>query len=88
MKFLIVFLFLLGCSHTKQKQDEPKVKQLSCPQPEKVNLTNFPWNDHDDRILNGLVNGGCERKWKELPCVITLVKKGEQDYHVICGTER
>lgn len=87
MKYLVLAL-LLGCSSTQHKQQTPVEKQLSCPQPEKVNLTNFAWNDHDDRILKGLVDGGCKRKWKELPCVITLVKKGEQDYHVICGTER
>ncbi len=56
-----------------------------CTQPDLVNHTSFPWNNHD-YIMLGNAKKRCETLYKgRSPCLKMFIKTGKQDYKAICG---
>jgi len=51
-----------------------------------INLTSFPLNDHDGKIMKQSMQK-CPALYKNSPCLRKFIKIGERDYHVICGHE-
>lgn len=63
------------------------VSNLTCPAPITDNVSGFPWNDRDTKILE-ITKTRCAVKYKRSPCLIKFQKYGESDYRVICGAKR
>lgn len=57
---------------------------LSCPTTKMMNVTKYPWNDHDRQILTQ-TRKRCGELYPDAPCVKLFRKYGKQDYSVICG---
>lgn len=56
-----------------------------CAEPEIVNSSKYPWNSHDDRMMER-AKITCDRVYSPRnPCVGKFIKWGERDYRVICG---
>jgi len=81
-KIILISLLLFSCSTV------PK-SVLTCPIPERENLTDLPWDDEDERIFQfHLKQDGCIRHYSELPCLIKFNKINELSYHIECGKRR
>lgn len=69
MSFLLSTIFMLTAT---------------CPQPNLINTTKYPWNDFDKKTLK-VASKRCGTKYERSPCVKVFMKRGERAYWVICG---
>lgn len=61
---------------------------LNCSEPNKINLTNEPWNDFDEKIL-ARCKQVCytDSRYKNTPCLKYIIKHPERHYSCVCGTK-
>lgn len=57
---------------------------LNCAAPEMVNVSKYPWNQHDLDTLE-YSKRRCAQLHSDAPCVKLFRKFDYQDYSVICG---
>lgn len=50
-----------------------------------IGLSNPPTQQEQDIISAAKI--GCQKQYKDSPCLKKLIKKEEQNYHAICGAE-
>lgn len=55
-----------------------------CMEPEILNTTSSPWNNHDEETLT-YAKKRCGEIYDDAPCVKLFKKYGKQDYSVICA---
>lgn len=60
---------------------------LSCPETKMQNVSGFPWNEEDRKVL-AQTKKRCGELYDDSPCVKLFRKWGERDYSVICGAEK
>ena len=60
---------------------------LSCPTTKIVNVSDYPWNDYDNSILEQ-ARKRCGELYDDAPCVKLFRKYDFQQYSVICGEEK
>ena len=59
---------------------------LACMQPNMINKTKYPWNQHDRETMR-YCQKRCPQIYEDSPCLSRFIKFGKQDYHCICGQE-
>lgn len=53
-----------------------------------INLSSFPWNDHDIKTKERAKDRcNTDERYVDTPCLKRFIKKGERNYHAICGTK-
>lgn len=63
------------------------VMAFSCANTKIINETEYPWNSHDQKMLD-YSKKRCSELYKNSPCVKLFKKWGKKDYSVICGREK
>ena len=59
------------------------VLSLSCPEPKIILIEGLTWDEEDEKIVS-VVTQGCVRHYGEKSCLVSITKKGERNYHVVC----
>jgi len=80
IKYLFMLMLLFGCS---------TIPKIGCPESQRINHTGYPWNDHDESVLQfNVKNNSCYKYNPELSCLIILHKINKHGYHAQCGLKR
>lgn len=60
---------------------------LACPATIKINRTDYPWNDFDQKTYERALYR-CEYYYPTSPCLKKFIKTAKIDYRAICGKKQ
>lgn len=78
LKLITLMIILGSCSTTSNIVPE------RCPRVVFYNNSGLPFVPVDTKYANQ-ASENCDRKYKDLPCALWMVKRGNISYHIQCG---
>lgn len=83
MNLFVAIIIWLGI--TEPTMAKPyDIPFTDCPKTIIVNKTQYPWNNYDNEMLT-YAQKRCYAIYSDAQCCKTFIKRGKQDYSVICG---